>query len=176
VSDSQREFFRIDDQLRLRWQVVDPSAPQSANDRETELRDLNEALHNMISTAFGVSAVMGEALGLLNRKIELLTETEDSPMLDLASVPVNLSGSGLAFCSKTSAEAGQLIDLTMLLLPTNATVQIRAVVVTCSPCEEPNWPYWIRSSFEPGQEFVTEQIVQHVNLRQVQSLSSRHPR
>lgn len=119
---------------------------------------------------------MGEALGLLNRKIELLTETEDSPMLDLASVPVNLSGSGLAFGSQTSAEAGQLIDLTMLLLPTNATVQIRAVVVTCNPCEEPNWPYWIRSSFEPGQEFVTEQIVQHVNLRQVQSLSSRHPR
>lgn len=176
MTDTQREFFRIDDQLRLRWQFVDSASPKSGNDRDTELRDLNETLHTMISSAYGVSAVVGEALGLLNRKIELLTEADGDKVLDLALVPVNLSGSGLAFASQTPAESGQLIDVTLLLLPTNATVTVRAAVVTCNPCDEPQWAYWLRSRFEPEQEFVTEQIVQHVNLRQVQKLSGSRSR
>jgi len=45
--------------------------------------------------------------------------------------------------------------------------------VTCSDYRGNDWTYWIRSKFDPKQEIITEQIVQHVNLKQVHSLASR---
>jgi hypothetical protein len=174
--DCSRGFFRIDDELRLSWIKVDPNAIRTSTDRETELQLLNADLHNLISTAFADSAVVGETLGLLNRKIELLSGEEGDSSLDLKAVPVNVSGSGLAFASEEPLTSGDSIELTMLLLPVNATVRVRATVITCSAYPDDDWTYWIRSQFEPKQEVITEQIVQHVNLKQIQNLASRHNR
>ena len=98
--DCGRGFFRIDDEIRLSWIKVEPNSVRTTSDKETELQSLNTDLHNLISTAFGDSAVLGEALGLLNRKIELLTGEESGVTLDLKAVPVNVSGSGMAFASE----------------------------------------------------------------------------
>lgn len=172
--DCDRGFFRIDDEIRLSWIKVEPNLVRTPSDRENELHRLNTDLHNLISTAFSDSAVLGEALGLLNRKIELLTGEESNATLDLKAVPVNVSGSGLAFASEEPLTLGESIELTMLLLPVNATVRVRATVVTCSAYPDDDWNYWVRSKFESKQEVITEQIVQHVNLRQMQNLASRN--
>ncbi|MDA7840708.1 PilZ domain-containing protein [Luminiphilus sp.] len=172
--DCGRGFFRIDDEIRLSWIKVEPNSVRTTSDKENELQSLNTDLHNLISTAFGDSAVLGEALGLLNRKIELLTGEESGATLDLKAVPVNVSGSGVAFASEEPLTHGETIELTMLLLTVNATARVRATVVTCSAYPEDDWTYWVRSKFEPKQEVITEQIVQHVNLRQMQNLASRN--
>lgn len=172
--DCGRDFFRIDDEIRLSWIKVEPNSVRTTSDKENELQSLNTDLHNLISTAFGDSAVLGEALGLLNRKIELLTGEESGATLDLKAVPVNVSGSGVAFASEEPLTHGETIELTMLLLPVNATARVRATVVTCSAYPEDDWTYWVRSKFEPKQEVITERIVQHVNLRQMQNLASRN--
>ena len=75
--DCGRGFFRVDDELRLSWIKVEPDSITPLTDRNMELHNLNAHLHTLISTAFGNSAVVGEALGLLNRKIELLSGEED---------------------------------------------------------------------------------------------------
>ena len=67
--DCGRGFFRVDDELRLSWKKVEPDSITSLTDRNMELHNLNAHLHTLISTAFSNSAVVGEALGLLNRKI-----------------------------------------------------------------------------------------------------------
>ena len=172
--DCGRDFFRIDDEIRLSWIKVEPNSVRTTSDKENELQSLNTDLHNLISTAFGDSAVLGEALGLLNRKIELLTGEESGATLDLKAVPVNVSGSGVAFASEEPLTQGETIELTLLLLPVNATARVRATVVTCSAYPEDDWTYWVRSKFEPKQEVITERIVQHVNLRQMQNLASRN--
>ena len=171
--DCGREFFRVDDELRLSWIKIEPDSVRSITDRDMELHNLNADLHTLISTAFGSSAVVGEALGLLNRKIELLSGEENSSTLNLKAVPANVSGSGLAFASKEPLRHNDFVELTMLLPPVNAMVRLRASVVTCSSSPGDDWTYWIRSKFEPKQEVITEQIVQHVNLKQIQSLASR---
>ena len=173
--DCGREFFRVDDELRLSWIKIEPDSVRSITDRDMELHNLNADLHTLISTAFGSSAVVGEALGLLNRKIELLSG-EDDVSLNLKTVPANVSGSGLAFASNEPLTPNETLELTMLLLPVNAAVRVRASVVTCSNYRGDDWTYWIRSKFEPKQEVITEQIVQHVNLKQIQSLASRQKR
>ncbi|MCH1492453.1 MAG: PilZ domain-containing protein [Luminiphilus sp.] len=171
--DSERGFFRIDDELRMNWIKLDPDIPRSPTDREDELRDLNLELHNLISTAFGDSAVLGEALGLLNRKIELLTGNEDGPTLDFKPVPVNLSGSGLAFACDEPLHPEELIEVTMLLLPANTIVRVQTRIIRTTAYPDDDWTYWVRAKYEPRQEVVTEQIVQHVSLRQMQNLAAR---
>jgi len=171
--DSERGFFRIDDELRMNWIKLDPDILRSPTDRDDELRDLNVELHNLISTAFGDSAVLGEAMGLLNRKIELLTGNGDGPNLDLKSVAVNLSGSGLAFACDEPLHPEELIEITMLLLPANTIVRVQARVISASPYPDDDWAYWVRVKYEPRQETATEQIVQHVSLRQMQNLAAR---
>ena len=44
-TDSEREFFRIDDELRMNWIKLDPDIARSPTDREEELRDLDVNLH-----------------------------------------------------------------------------------------------------------------------------------
>ena len=171
---TERNFFRIDDEVRLNWTRVDPEAVRSDTDRETELMELNLYLHDLISTAFGDSAVVGEALGLLNRKIELLTNNEDSPLLNLQAVPVNLSGSGMAFASAEPLDPEEYINITMLLQPANTIVRVQAEVVSTATYPDADWDYWVRAKYSDRQEVVTEQIVQHVNLKQLQSLAARN--
>ena len=173
-TDSEREFFRIDDELRMNWIKLDPDIARSPTDREEELRDLDVNLHNLISTAFGDSVVLGEALGLLNRKIELLTGNGDAPSLDLKAVPVNLSGSGMAFACNEPLHPDELIEVTMLLLPANTIVRVQTRIVRTTAYPDDDWTYWVRTQYEARQEIVTEQIVQHVSLRQMQNLAARH--
>ena len=171
---TERDFFRIDDEVRLNWTRVDPDAVRTDTDRETELMELNLYLHDLISTAFGDSAVVGEALGLLNRKIELLTNNEDSPLLNLQAVPVNLSGSGMAFAAAEVLDPEEYIEITMLLQPANTIVRVQAQIISTTTYPDADWDYWVRAKYNPRQEMVTEQIVQHVNLKQLQSLAARN--
>jgi hypothetical protein len=171
---TERDFFRIDDEVRLNWTRVDPDTMRTDTDRETELMELNLYLHDLISTAFGDSAVVGEALGLLNRKIELLTNNEDSPLLNLQAVPVNLSGSGMAFATAEALNPEESIEITMLLQPANTIVRVQAQIISTTTYPDADWDYWVRAKYNPRQEMVTEQIVQHVNLKQLQSLAARN--
>jgi len=173
-TSAERDFFRIDDEVRLNWTQVDPDVVRTDTDRETELMELNLYLHDLISTAFNDSAVVGEALGLLNRKIELLTNNEDSPLLNLQAVPVNLSGSGMAFASAEAVDPEEYIEITMLLQPANTIVRVQAQVISTTTYPDADWNYWVRAKYSPRQEVVTEQIVQHVNLKQLQSLAARN--
>ena len=171
---TDRDFFRIDDEVRLNWTRVDPDVVRTDTDRETELMELNLYLHDLISTAFGDSAVLGEALGLLNRKIELLTNNEDSPLLNLQAVPVNLSGSGMAFAAAEALDPEEYIEITMLLQPANTIVRVQAQIISTTAYPGADWDYWARAKYSPRQEVVTEQIVQHVNLKQLQRLAARN--
>ena len=171
---TERDFFRIDDEVRLNWTRVDPDTVRTDTDRETELVELNLYLHDLISTAFGDSAVVGEALGLLNRKIELLTNNEDSPLLNLQAVPVNLSGSGMAFAAAEVLDPEECIEITMLLQPANTIVRVQAQIISTTTYPDADWDFWVRAKYSPRQEMVTEQIVQHVNLKQLQSLAARN--
>jgi hypothetical protein len=171
---TERDFFRIDDEVRLNWTRVDPDTMRTDTDRETELMELNLYLHDLISTAFGDSAVVGEALGLLNRKIELLTNNEDSPLLNLQAVPVNLSGSGMAFAAAEVLDPEEYIEITMLLQPANTIVRVQAQIISTTTYPDADWDFWVRAKYSPRQEVVTEQIVQHVNLKQLQSLAARN--
>ena len=62
----------------------------------------------------------------------------------------------------------------MLLQPANTIVRVQAQIISTTTYPDADWDYWVRAKYNPRQEMVTEQIVQHVNLKQLQSLAARN--
>ena len=174
MNTEQRSFFRIDDQLKLSWHIVDNNEAIDSAELDVEIKAINTQLNSLISLAFQEFTPVGEALGLLNRKLDLLTTPDDKKLPLLNEVKVNLSGSGIRFASDKTAQTGDIISITLTLKPSNIPVTLRSKVVRCEENNEEKEAFWIRASFENGQDIATEQIVQHVNLRQTELLAAKH--
>lgn len=176
MASDNRSYFRIDDYLKMTWRPVGAEPAQSQGALETELEDINDQLNDLIAVAFQTSPAMGEALGFLNRKIDLLVQrdTKDSAMPQ--TVRVNLSGSGIGFVWHEPATADSDIDLVLVLEPSGVSVKVRATVVDCSPGRGEDEAFWIRARFKDGQNLTVEQIVKHVNHRQTETLARQRRR
>ncbi|MEY2909596.1 MAG: hypothetical protein RLZZ602_2119 [Pseudomonadota bacterium] len=176
MSDEQRSYFRIDDTLKLSWRPVATGDVQSDAEMDNELRDINEQLSGLISVAFQESPVIGEAMGLLNRKLDLLTIEKGGRDVAFQPTRVNLSGAGIGFAWPSPAEPATEIDVTLILKPSNVSVTVRSEVIHCSKSNHEHEDFWIQCAFKEGQDIVTEQIIQHVNARQMELIAAQRRR
>ena len=176
MNEDNRSYFRIEDTLRLGWVVVDDNNVQSEADLQNELDEINERISSLISIAFQQSPVVGEALGLLNRKLDVLEGKTETNSGFFRTVRVNLSGAGIGFAWNEPAVAEAKIDLTMILKPSNVTVKIRADVLGCEPSNHIGEDWWIRAAFDDGQDNIKEQIIQHVSHRQTEIIAEQRRR
>lgn len=176
MSDSdtnQRNYFRIQDELLLRWELAQADE-LTATELDAELKDINDRLDGMINVAFGESPVVAEALGLLNRKINLFVETRNNFHHTMKHVQVNLSGSGIGFFWERPAPHDQIIDITLRLEPSKNEVTMRTEVMSCDPVSvEGQTGFWVRGRFIQNQDLGVEQIVRHVSFRQTQVLAEK---
>lgn len=171
--NDQRSYFRIKDELMLRWELA-RADELTTTELDEELGEVNDQIGGMINAAYGDSPVLAEALGLLNRKIDLLVEKRRNVHHTLHMVKVNLSGAGVGFAWERSAPADQVVDVTMRLQPSNLEVTMRTKILYCDPIigdEKPG--FWIRGEFLEGQDMGVEQIVRHVSFRQTQRLAAK---
>lgn len=171
-SSDKRSYFRIKDEVLLRWE---PAQEQALTETEVnaELTSINDRLGGMINVAYAESPVLAEALGLINRKIDLLVEDRQNIRHNLVKVKINLSGAGLGFAWPNPVTVGELIDVTMRLQPSNLEVTVRTDALYCDPIVGDGGGYWIRGEFIEGQELAVEQIVRHVSFRQTQRLAAK---
>lgn len=176
MADDQRSYFRLDDKLKLSWREVAEGDAQSDAEVSAELLELNDQLSNLISLAFQHSAPVGEALGLLNRKLELMLKDHSNSDVPLKQVNVNISGAGIGFGWNGTATVDTEIDVTLVLRPSNVTVSLRGRVLRCESGRFPGESHWIGVKFNEGQDIAVEQIVHHVAHRQTEMLASRHRR
>lgn len=176
MASDKRSYFRIDDYLKMTWRPVGSEPTKSPGALEAELEDINDQLNDLIAVVFQSSPAMGEALGFLNRKIDLLVQrdTKDSAMPQ--TVRVNLSGSGIGFVWHEPAIADSEIDMVLVLEPSGVSVRVRGTVVECSPGRGEDEAFWIRARFNDGQNLTIEQIVKHVNHRQTEMLARERRR
>jgi hypothetical protein len=176
MSDSdndQRDYFRIQDELMLRWELAQADE-LTATELDAELKDVNDRLDSMINVAFGESPVVAEALGLLNRKINLFLERRDNVHHILKHVKVNLSGAGIGFFWERPAPNDQIIDITIRLEPSKNEVTMRTEILSCDPVRgDDEEGYWVRGRFVANQDLGVEQIVRHVSFRQTQLLAQK---
>lgn len=174
----RRSYYRINDTVGLRFSVLDdaskdlpadavlPGAPVAG-----QLAALDGEFNQLANLLWQENPLIAQALGLLNRKLSLLTEhalmaAEDGEP-ELKEWVVSISGSGLGFKCNEALPVRTRLALSLWLRPSNIDLHLTGVVTGCEGlADETADLYWVRVAFEKGNEAAQERLIQHVVQRQ----------
>lgn len=166
----RREYYRINDILPLYHTAAPDFEPEERiSATQALLARIDTELNDAINHVFRADPVTGQALGLLNRKLTLLgsmlagQSTADSSRY--VPTPVSLSGSGIAFDTEESLPVGTRRRLSLLLQPSQVSVQLDCTVLASEASENPELPCRTRLDFD-RDDMAREQIIRYVVQRQ----------
>jgi hypothetical protein len=139
----RREYFRVEDQLILRYREVPRSAVNDSlaerhfDNSEVfellrELRHIDHEHNNVLRTLAEQNRELGLYLKNVNRKIELVANALASlDQLQQGQAPqsVSISESGLAFNAEPHLAAGTTLALELILLPQHTGLALYGEVV-----------------------------------------------
>lgn len=179
----RRRFFRIDDHVILKVRKVDEHeiGPSSHPGKAWEHDEILKALMGMdaqaktvISRVREIMPDVGQALDVLNNKLNLLTRAVSQHDQELSledTQPVNLSGSGMAYCSDEPLENGNFVELELTLFPSYHYIVTYAKVVHSEPADEGRQR--ISVEFYQLREEDREVLMQHIFRREGEMLRLR---
>ena len=189
ASEERRQFFRIDDYVRLSYSLVSDlrGLPGEAIDtprqtRDEMQKDLEAEFNNTLNALWRDYPLAAKALSQLNRKLDLIGaatsgDLEDSTVGERPT-RVNISGSGIAFSSDSMFPAGQLLDLDIVLLPSESPLRIMARVVDAAVIpgadETDARPYLVRAEFALRDSAAQETLISHIVQRQQAQRAEQH--
>lgn len=181
--NEKRRYFRIEDSIGLALRSVASHKPDlKLSDTETELdqelRLVETELNSLVNTIWGEDPKIAKSIGLLNRKLEILSEKRTPAGFQRTNnfdvryhnLPVSLSASGLAFESDNSLPVDDRLELMLLLAPANVRVVVKGQVIESRVSEVDPSKYQIRIGFDlsPAEE---EMLIQLIVQRQVQLIA-----
>lgn len=176
----RRRYFRINDMVGLSYRPVDPGDVDES-DRSAEnvqitsvdlLRSIDRELTTALDALWQSSPTSANAIGLLNRKLDILAAELDLDYENLKGIAakprrVNISACGIAFECRERFEIGQLLALVIVLKPANTHVKVTGRVIGCEQPQEEDSPYYLlRVDFDRVNADVKEQLIQHIVRRQ----------
>lgn len=182
----RREFFRVEDEVSLHYQVVktdELDAKRKRLDQDldsdfTIIGSLAAITHDMAGVLRKVESSAPEVaryLNALDRKIELLGRAflgHSSDLSEQSARAVNLSASGMAFYTPEPIAVGGVLELRLLLFPSYTGMLIYAEVVACERVEMPgtNRFYCTRVNFTYLRDNDRDVLIRHVLQRQSELL------
>ncbi|MCG7905279.1 MAG: PilZ domain-containing protein [Candidatus Thiodiazotropha taylori] len=188
IQDERREFFRIDDSIRVSYRVI-PAAdiPTSideqlrAGERFTVMTRLQEISQHLSASMHRIEqrdTDIADYLKALDEKINLLGRsflTEARELLDRPSQQVNLSAGGLAMDITEEVEVGSKVEVKMLLLPSFSGLLAYGEVVGSEPSEgeHEGFPYHVRINFTMIRGADQDALIRHITRRQGEMLRHR---
>ena len=139
----RREYFRVADQIILRYcsvapEVVGNTAAERHFDNSgvfellRELRHIDQEHNNVLRGLAEQNRELGLYLKSLNRKIELIANTLatlDESQQQRTPQQVSISEGGLAFQATTDLAQGSYVALEMILLPNHTGLALYAEVI-----------------------------------------------
>lgn len=139
----RREYFRVDDQVILRYRAVPPEAvahmpaERHFDNSEVftllrELRQIDQEHNNVLRGLAEQNRELGTYLKSLNRKIELIGNAItrlDEGQQHLSPQHVSISEGGLAFRTATSLAPGSFVALEVVLLPNHTGLALYGEVI-----------------------------------------------
>lgn len=189
IADERRDFFRIDDSLRISCQAIEKGAYperlerwQGGEERQfTIMSSLSSISQEMIGFMHRIEAKdpdVANYLKALDKKTDLLGQALLAQVANFSEQSLrtaNLSGSGLSFANTEIVEPGTMLELKFLLMPDCRGLMVLAEVIGCSPMENPpdGFDYVVRVKFAHIQESDRDLLIQHVTHRQSEDLKRR---
>lgn len=127
----RRDFFRINDEIFLDFEVISnheyksaPAVLQSLNDSSFSLSadfaTLNNNIHPVLNNITQLHPDIAQYLQFLNQKIDSLGHQlliKETSFDETRTIKANLSASGIMFETVTALETEQLLRLELVLLP-----------------------------------------------------------
>jgi hypothetical protein len=182
--DDRREWLRIDDTLLLEYRVVgEPYVPTSGPDaaaaEETITTFISKPTNDLLAFA---QLHEGEALlvpwlkkidwvleAVLHRLVRMSKETIQLPRL----TEVNISGGGVSFSLPRRLQAGDQLDLHIILPPFSA-IQARVDVMHATPVDGKGGAWWTGTCYTQISQDDHECLIRHILHVQAERLRARH--
>ncbi|MCV6605564.1 MAG: PilZ domain-containing protein [Porticoccaceae bacterium] len=178
----RRRYFRINDTIGLSYTLLDDAANDTTSDAlDVEitaahvLARIDRELNSLVNALWRENPTTAKVLGLLNRKIEVLTDEiigEDREVIEhqQRDTKVNISGCGIAFNCDDRLPVGQALRLYITLKPANTHLMINGQVVACEAnTDHPEHPFHLRINFTEEETAAQEALIQHIVQRQFAS-------
>jgi len=188
TTDERREFFRIDDSIRVSCRVIEPGEqPVTLDDRQspddrftvmTRLQAISQRLSAHLHRIEQRDTDVAEYLRALDEKIDLLGQSylaDSSELLGQPFLSVNLSAGGLAMEVAEPLAMGDRVEIKLLLLPAYTGVVAYGEVVGVERSQEGNadYPYHVRINFTLIRESDQDALIRHIMRRQGEMLRQR---
>jgi c-di-GMP-binding flagellar brake protein YcgR len=183
--EDRRRFFRIDDEVNLVYRKVDAqeaTEPSHASDNilnsgvlMVAMDVLNQEAKLILRRLEKSNSDVADYLKLMDDKIDLLARSILLQEADFSAEntrEVNISASGLAFASKEALNAGDFLEIKMLLPSSMAIVVTYGKVVyrKMSYSENNDFPYVVGLDYINMKEQDRELLIKHVVKRQMQQI------
>lgn len=184
MSDERRRFFRIEDIVGLKTAVVEKQQLDEKIDRfwkdqhQFSIRnEFNYQLEQHKADLQHIKTKMPELaryLSVMQQQLDLLTDKmisgDDS--FTNSTVAVNISAQGISFTSDEPVNAGEIIELNLLLLPDQQKIVTFAKVINCHKDDNNPGKFIISCDFEHIHDADQELLVKHVHSKQLRSLGA----
>ena len=173
----RRRFFRIDDRLRLavrRVPVADEGVGKGGDLRADEfLAGIDRGIAAIIAAARVQAPAVGELAQLLNRKLDYVIERLGQLEVSRAGAPlaeheVSISACGIGLQSAERYEAGETLQVELMLPPDDTRLCVPARVVRCRDAAPGTWR--LQLDFAGMRHDEQEQLIQFIVRRQGQFL------
>lgn len=184
----RRRYYRVNDVVLLHYEVLSEGTATAASAHKTQqgdnlkldsaqlLKEIDRELNESIELLWRLQPEMGRAIGLLNRKLAVLSRALDSDegfSLSYDDTPVNVSGCGIAFLAKEPLALDTHLRLQLVLQPSGIEVSLNGSVVGCETHPDYEHPprWWIRVDFDDDQD-AQERLIQHIVHKQADLLAA----
>jgi len=186
--DERRGFFRIEDQIVLRYRILPSDQIPNRLDevvlRETpfslsaSLELINHECRSLSARLEKKDPDVAEYLKLLDQKCSLIAQpvfAQAEEQEELDAQKVNISASGLAFeCSSKMVE-GDMLELSIVLPPSMVMIRVYGRVVYCiEQTDSPESPFRLGVDFAVIREKEREILIRHIVKRQLVDLRNKN--
>lgn len=179
-SADRREYFRIDDQVALKYRVVERSVIDNATAKRQEgFVDVNSMASSFANTNLDMKHAMEKCrrdlpevatyLEGLNTKMDLLIRVlvaSGSELPDHPTHEVNLSASGLSFKVKQQVPQDSMLEVKLLFFPSFLYVVTFAEVIRCRPSDVAEFPFELAVAFSYLDDSDRELLIRHILQRE----------
>ncbi len=189
MSQERRRYFRIDDSLGVAYSFLGSEEAKAFAEQAREGGggfDLASNFDNRIQTLLDACRVQApiavELIDLVNKKLNFVIQQMDVDAELMHRVAynmrqVNISACGMAFANDESLASGQMLQLDLLLHPSELHVSALATVVACDAVSaesvEESARYFVRLDFVELSQTNQELLIQHIVKRQSVQLKER---
>lgn len=183
MSDERRRFFRIDDEVLLGYEVIEPAEVDARlddfwqNEHVYSIRNnYNFQIEQQIADFNKIEQKMpelGRYLSVMRQQIDRITDRliGDEEDAGLVQLPVNISAQGISFSSDQAPPRSALVELKLKLLPSGLRLVIIARVIKVEN-QPDSADHRVSLDFEYVHEADREILIKHVHGKQMESLSS----